>query len=124
MSKASDLNDARLQGMAYALNRIREIGAEEFDKEMAWRTRGTITAVMTPQEILENQRHVRLAYDLILRALMIVSLHDEFDFGQQRLDRLFKRYNLKASCLEERYVTWGEIMNLAKDIYSEGLKLS
>lgn len=124
MSKASDLNHARLQGMAYALNTIREKGTDEFEKELAWRARTQITAAMSPQEILEDQLNVKKSYDLILRALMINSLHDEFDFGEKRLDRLFKRFNLKSACLIERYVTWGEIIDLAKEIYSEGLKLS
>lgn len=51
MSKADQLNDARLQGMQYALNQIKKIGTEEFEKEMKWRSRVKIYFTITPQEI-------------------------------------------------------------------------
>ena len=119
MSKASDLGNARLQGMAYALNRIKEIGLDEFEKELAWRARCVITTAISPQELYHNNSEIIKQHDEIARTLIILILHDEFDFGKKRLKRFLDRWQLKAGCVIEKYVSWPEMKALADEILGE-----
>lgn len=116
MSKASDLNRARLQGMAYALNVIREKGIEEFEKELAWRARIQVTAAISPQELLEDQKHIKTGYEMITRIMAINVLHDEFDFDREAVRRFVDRWNVKTECLIENYVSWLDYISLAEEI--------
>lgn len=116
MSKASELNHARLQGMAYAFNVIRDKGIEEFEKELAWRARIQVTAAISPQELLEDQKHIKIGYEMITRIMAINVLYDEFDFDREDVKRFVDRWNLKTECLIENYVSWLDYISLAEEI--------
>ena len=119
MSKASELNDARLQGMQYALNQIKSNGIEAFEKEMKWRAGRKIGVNISQQELLEASVKIKSqCYDTI-RAMSMLVLIDEFGFGKKRLHQYNDRYNLKTECLSEGFATWDDYIGILEDTLGE-----
>ena len=54
--------------------------------------------------------------------LMAVTLHDEFGFGEKRVQRAIDRFMFKANCLDEDYTTWQEQIEILKE--ELGIELS
>ena len=59
MSKANKEAIARLDGMDYALRRIREKGIEDFEREMKWRNENGISLPLTQQTINEGSWKIK-----------------------------------------------------------------
>ena len=119
MSKASELNDARLQGMNYALKQIKANGIEAFEAEMKWRAGIRIGVNIKPQELNEAAHKIREKLDATMRAMALIVLHDEFDFGRKRLDRFVARWNKKAEGIMENYATWDDYIAVVEEIMGE-----
>ena len=73
MSKASELNDARLQGMNYALKQIKANGIEAFEAEMKWRAGIRIGVNIKPQELNEAAHKIREKLDATMRAMALIA---------------------------------------------------
>lgn len=115
MSKASKEAIARLDGMDYALRRIREKGIEDFERELVWRNQTKIGMTIRPQEINEASWMIKArTMDTVLCMAMLV-LHDEFGFGKAKLERFRERFNLKTSCMGDDMVSWGDFRQILKD---------
>lgn len=123
MSKASDLDSARLQGMQYALRRINETGLDEFEKELKWRSSVKIGVNLRPQELLEAAHNIQKKLDATMRAMAILTLYDEFDFDQEEVQRFVNRWNLKAECLLENYAEWDDYIRLVEEITGENFEV-
>ena len=54
--------------------------------------------------------------------LMAVTLHDEFGFGEKRVQRAIDRFMFKANCLDEDSTTWQEQIEILKE--ELGIELS
>lgn len=119
MSKASDLNDARLQGMSYALKQIKEIGVDGFEDELKWRCSIKIGINIKPQELMEAAHRIQSKLDKTMRAMAIITLRDEFDFGKKRLQRFVDRWNLKAECIMEQYASWDDYVSIVEEVMGE-----
>lgn len=61
---------------------------------------------------LDNAKNMMLDTVLILASM---TLHDEFGFGKERLQRFIKRFNFKAECIGEGYTSWKEQIDILKD---------
>ena len=108
MAKISKEQQARIDGMAYALKVARESGIEGLEKEC--RLRGALKApVGLPKKALDefivNCKN-QLADTFCI--LTCVTLHDDFGFGHKRLERFRDRFMLKTDCIVEDYATWQE----------------
>ena len=115
MSKASKEAIARLDGMDYALRRIREKGIEDFEREMRWRNENGISLPLTQQTINEGSWKIKArTIDTTLCMAMLV-LHDEFGFGKAKLERFRERFNLKTACMGDDMVSWGDFRKILKD---------
>lgn len=104
MSRLDREAEARMNGMDYALRRIKEIGIEEFEKELEWRGRKNFSVHITSREAInaaeQAYKHIRIA--------ALITLYDEFDFDKKMLDRFNERYNDKMDSLNKGYVNWGD----------------
>ena len=104
MSRLDREAEARMNGMDYALRRIKEIGIEEFEKELEWRGRKNYSVHITSREAInaaeQAYKHIRIG--------ALITLYDEFDFDKAMLDRFNKRYNDKMDSLNKGYVNWGD----------------
>ena len=108
MSRLDREAEARMNGMDYALRRIKEIGIEEFEKELEWRGRKNFSVHITSREAInaaeQAYKHIRIA--------TLITLYDEFDFDKKMLDRFNERYNDKMDSLNKGYVNWGDYENI------------
>ena len=64
------------------------------------------------QKFTDNAKNRMLDTVLILASM---TLHDEFGFGRERLQRFIKRFNFKAECIGEGYTNWKEQIDILKD---------
>ena len=109
------MNQYRLEGMYYAYTKIQKVGMDEFAKELAWRSPRGCAITNTKIEVKQYEQDIiRRVQDVAMIFAMAV-LVDEFDFGNEELDRFRERLLLKCSCLEENYLTWDEQKQILKD---------
>ena len=122
MSRLDREAEARMNGMDYALRRIKEIGIEEFEKELEWRGRKNYSVHITSREAInaaeQAYKHIRIA--------ALITPYDEFDFDKAMLDRFNERYNDKMDSLNKGYVNWGDYENIiVNEIgYNEGITVA
>lgn len=115
MARIDKLERARQEGMSYALEVARKKGIEGLEEEL--RMRG-VTGIpigvsrSAVDKVIENIKNQTLDTVNILTAM---TLHDEFGFGASRIERFRKRFDFKAECLMEKYVTWLEMINTLKE---------
>lgn len=106
---------ARLDGMDYALRRIREIGTDEFEKELRWRNGNHISVVWTPDEVEKNLKQYKDRLVAFMITMAVAVLHDQFGFGKKRAAEFRNRFMLKVDCINGSYVTLEEQMEIVKE---------
>lgn len=124
MSQADKLNEARGDGMWYAVRRIKEVGLEEFEKELNWRNSVGVYTTIKTDEMRRMHEKMR---DFIQTRILIIThlvLHDEFGFGKKRLKQFMRRYNVKMDGLVGDYVTWADYSKLFTELTGEELELN
>ena len=100
----------RREGMSYALRVAEEKGIDGLREDL--KLRCAINLPIPVDEKLLNE----FAYDIkdnvvnSMLILMAATLHDEFGFGEKRVQRAVDRLLFKASCLTGDYVTWNDII--------------
>lgn len=114
---------ARREGMAYALNIALEKGIDGLAEEIKFRNITQIPVAISRAacdlcitKIKEN------TIDTVL-VLMASTLHDEFGFGEKRVQQAINRFEEKAECLAEDYCTWDDHIRMIKDEMGIELKI-
>ena len=106
---------ARREGMSYALKYVKDNGIEALEKELKRRQAYNIPIRISNKELqafTDNAKNMMLDTVLILAS---VTLHDEFGFGRERLERFMKRFNFKAECIGEDYTDWQDQIAILKE---------
>lgn len=123
MSRADREEQARREGMAYALNVARERGIDGLEEELKFQNATKIPTAVSREacdlcitKIKEN------TIDTVI-VLMAATLHDEFGFGQKRVQQAINRFEEKAECLTDNYCTWKDHMDAIKDELGIELKI-
>lgn len=114
MSKSKE-EQARREGMSYALRYAREHGLDALEEDLKKRGAYNIPVRIDGkalQEFTDNAKNMMLDAILILAS---VTLHDEFGFGRERLNRFKKRFNFKAECIGENYTDWSDQISILKE---------
>lgn len=106
---------ARREGMSYALKYVKENGIEALENELKRRGAYNIPIRISDKDLkvfTDNAKMMLLDTVLILASM---TLHDEFGFGKDRLQRFVKRFNFKAECIGDDYTTWQDQINILKE---------
>ena len=108
MAKVNKEEQARREGMAYALKIAKEKGIEWLEEEI--RFRNIIKAPIAISRAKVDDMLVSIKMNVIdtVTILSAMTLRDEFDFGKQRIQRFVERFNLKAECIMDDYTTWDD----------------
>jgi hypothetical protein len=124
MGKITKDEQLRREGMAYALKVAKEKGVEGLEAEL--RFRGAYNVPLSiPQSTLDQfTLNVKQHMFDTLSLLTSATLHDEFGFGKERIQRFIKRLNLKAECIADDYASWQEYQQIMKDECGLDFKLS
>lgn len=108
MAKVNKEEEARREGMAFALKIAKEKGIEALEDECKFRNATRIPIAVSRKASDECINKIKMNTIDTVTILSAVTLHDEFGFGKERIARFIKRFNLKAECLMEDYTTWDE----------------
>lgn len=106
---------ARLQGMSYALRVAKEKGIDGLEEELKRRQAYNIPIRISNKELqqfTDNAKNMLLDTILILAS---VTLHDEFGFGHDRLNRFKERFNFKAECIGDSFTDWQDQIEILRE---------
>ena len=114
MAKISKEDKWRREGMSYALRIAEEKGIDGLREDL--KLRGAINLPIPIDEKLLNEFVYDIKDNVVnsMLILMAATLHDEFGFGEKRVQRAVDRLLFKASCLTGDYVTWNDIIEDVK----------
>ena len=101
--------------MFYAYAKIKDIGLNEFAKELEYRSKRGIQLVNTRKDQQKFEREIINRVQDVVMIFAIAVLVDEFDFGNEEVNRFIDRLKLKSECIEDKYLTWDEQRQIIKD---------
>ena len=122
MAKVNKEEEARREGMAYALKIAKEKGIEALENECKFRNATRIPIAVSRKACDEVINKIKMNTIDTITILSAMTLHDEFGFGKARIEKFTKRFNLKAECIMDDYTTWDEQIQALKE--ECGLELS
>lgn len=109
--KNDKYGNARLAGMEYARQRIKDIGMEKFDEEMETRNRNHLDFTFSKQE----ERDMMLAVTESTLRMLIYCLHDRFGFGEKRCQAVVDLFNSRMSDIADGAITWFQVTEVLRD---------
>lgn len=112
MAKISKEEQARREGMAYALRLAKEKGIDALEEDLKMRNAIDLPLRVSKADLSKFSENVKYNIVFYIKVLMAVTMHDEFGFGNKRIKQMFKRFDLKAECLADDYTTWDEQVSI------------
>lgn len=106
---------ARREGMSYALRIAKEKGIEELEKDLKMRKVVDLPIPVSKKALEECINNIKNNTVDTFVILIIATLHDEFGFGEKRIQRAIDRFNFKAECLADDYCSWDDYIQTIKD---------
>lgn len=128
MAKVNKEEEARRSGMAYAYKIISDAkkngmddaaAVEELKRQLQFRNITKAPLGIPKGEIDRFCAEVKANCVTTFKVMTMLTLHDEFGFGQKRLEQFMERFMLKTECINEDYATWKDY----QDILNEECKL-
>lgn len=109
MGGLSKEEQARFSGMNYLLEYAKKYGLEEAEKEVERRGIRNMPLKIKDSDV---EVFVNTERKNILNCFVVITLgilNDEFDFTDKDCKRFSDRFNLRAACILEDYVSWQEL---------------
>lgn len=122
MTRIDKEEQARREGMAYALRIAKEKGIDALEEDLKMRNAIGLPVGVDRKALNQFTENVKFNTVDTMVILMAVTLHDEFGFGEKRVQRAIDRFMFKANCLDEDYTTWQEQIEILKE--ELGIELS
>lgn len=122
MARIDKEEQARREGMAYALRIAKEKGIDALEEDLKMRNAIGLPVGVDRKALNQFTENVKFNTVDTMVILMAVTLHDEFGFGEKRVQRAIDRFMFKANSLDEDYTTWQEQIEILKE--ELGIELS
>lgn len=122
MGKMDDFNEGRKTGMSLALKIVEKDGVDGLRKEMRWRNWSKINTSLSSKELDKAFEAIKEMTLDTVQVLACAVLHDEFGFGNKRLQQFADAFNKKAGCLADGFCTWQDWLETIKE--ETGIELS
>lgn len=106
---------ARREGMAYALRIAKEKGIEGLEEEIRFRNIVRAPMAISRAKCDDMLNSIKMNVVDTVTILSAMTLRDEFGFGKERISRFVERFNLKAECIMEDYTTWAEQTEILRE---------
>lgn len=115
MAKVNKEEQARREGMAYALKIAKEKGIDGLEEELRFRNALRMPIAIDRKACDEcvNTIKVNVVDTVTIMAAMV--LLDEFDFDRDKIQQFTERFNFKTECLLDDYTTWEEQIQILKE---------
>lgn len=111
----NDFMAGRNEGMLYAYNYAKEHGLDALEQELKVRRLTNLPTQVSTKALNECLMNIKYNTVDTFMILLAATLHDEFGFGEKRVRRAIDRFNFKADCLGEDYVTWQDMIENIKE---------
>ena len=99
MAKTDKFMEGRNEGIWFAFKIAKNKGIDALEEEIRRRgIWGISSAVSSEQLYRDKVRITEMVIDLAT-LVSLITLHDEFGFGKERLKRFYKRFDQKTECL-------------------------
>lgn len=121
--KINKEEQARREGMAYALKIAKEKGVDGLEEELKFRNCTRLPIGVKRSACDEAIGKIKDSTCDTFIALTVSALNDEFGFGEKRLQRFIDRFEFKALCLGEGYCNWADIVSAIKEELGLELKM-
>lgn len=115
MSKLSNEEYARFSGANWFLRLAREKGLDEAEKILERRGIRNIPLAIKESDIDKWYKEEHSNIILCMTLISAITLHDEFDFSVNDLNKFIQRFNLKAECISSDYITWEELQKTIQE---------
>ena len=109
MAKLSKEEQARREGMSYALRVAKEKGIEGLEEELKFRQAYDVPLKISQTDVenfAESIKHTVMDTILLMSSYV---LRDNFGFGTKRMNRFIKKFNEYTDNLVGGYVKWKDI---------------
>lgn len=109
------IEQARREGMAYALRVAKDKGVEGLEQELKYRNATNIPIAISQKKLDECVVNIKqnTIDSVLLLATMV--LRDKFDFGEVRLTRFMNHFNDFADSISGNYFTWDDCIQVLAD---------
>ena len=113
--KLSREDQARREGMAYALRIAKEKGIDGLEEEIRFRNVSMAPIALPRRELKEFTDKVKVNTIDTITALSAYVLRDKFGFGTVRIQRFINWVNEFADSICGEWLTFGDIQQVIKD---------
>ena len=115
MAKINKEEQARREGMAYALKIAKEKGVEALEEELRFRNALKLPIAIPRSAADEAINNIKMNVVDTVTILSAITLRDQFGFGQKRIEQYVERFNLKAECIMDDYATWNDQIEILRE---------
>ena len=124
MSGLSKEEIARFSGAAWLLEYAKEHGLDEAEKEIERRGIRNMPLKLKDSDVDVFVKTERANLMNCLLIVTISTLIDEFGFDEGRVNKFIERWNTKASCLADEFISWKELRQSVFDELGVWIPLS
>ena len=100
MARMSKEEQARREGMAYALRFAREKGLDALEADLKMRNAIDLPLRVSKADLDKFSDNVKYNTVLYVKILMAVTMHDEFGFGNKRIKQMFESSTTRLNALQ------------------------
>lgn len=115
MSKMTDYQSGREDGLLLAEKIVKEGGLERLQEEIKYRGITGIHTQLAKKEIEKASEVIKMTTIDTILLLALSTVRDEFGFGEKRMQRLINRMEKKATCLIGNMATWEDFRETIKE---------
>lgn len=115
MSKMTDYQSGREDGLLLAEKIVKEGGLERLQEEIKYRGITGIHTQLAKKEIEKASEVIKMTTIDTILLLALSTVRDEFGFGEKRMQRLINRMEKKATCLIGDMATWEDFRETIKE---------
>lgn len=115
MSKMTDYQSGREDGLLLAEKIVKEGGLERLQEEIKYRGITGIHTQLAKKEIEKASEVIKMTTIDTILLLALSTVRDELGFGEKRMQRLINRIEKKATCLIGNMATWEDFREMIKE---------
>lgn len=115
MAKVDKYEQARRDGISYALKIVKESGVEGLEKEVQYRNI-TKHPIGLEQDYLDEWLHrVKMVLIGAMKCASVMTLHDRFGFGNIRCSRYLDDFSEKVDAVFQNYASLEDFREVIKE---------
>lgn len=123
MSKLNEYARGRADGLDLALRIVEKDGIEGLRKEIKFRNQTGIQTSIAVKELDKASEKIKEMTLDTMTVISVLTLHDEFDFGQKRCQRFMDRMIKKAESIMSDMATWTDYIKCIQEEMGMELKI-